>query len=53
MPDGRLKVLVQGLTRARVDEYIQTDPFQVAKITILGERETKEVTLEQEAMARG
>jgi len=52
MPDGRLKVLVQGLTRARVDEYIQTDPFQVAKITILSERETKEVTLEQEAMMR-
>jgi ATP-dependent Lon protease len=52
MPDGRLKVLVQGLTRARVDQYIQTEPYQVAKVTILGERDTKEVTLEQEAMMR-
>ena len=52
MPDGRLKVLVQGLTRARVEHFIQTDPFHIAKVAILGERETKEVTLEQEAMMR-
>ena len=52
MPDGRLKVLVQGLTRAKVESFIQTEPFHMAKVAILGERETKEVTLEQEAMMR-
>jgi ATP-dependent Lon protease len=27
MPDGRLKVLVQGLSRARVKNFIASDPF--------------------------
>jgi len=52
MPDGRLKVLVQGLSRAKVENFIQSDPYHVAKVEILSERETKEVTLEQEAMMR-
>jgi len=52
MPDGRLKVLVQGLTRARVEQFIQSDPFHMAKVEIVSERETKEITLEQEAMMR-
>ncbi|NDY56167.1 endopeptidase La [Desulfovibrio sulfodismutans] len=52
MPDGRLKVLVQGLTRARVTEFTSTDPFHLAKIEVLEERDVKEITLEQEAMMR-
>ena len=52
MPDGRLKVLVQGLTRAKVTEFSSTDPFLMAKVEVLGERDAKEVTLEQEAMMR-
>ena len=27
MPDGRLKVLVQGLTRARILDFVQHDPY--------------------------
>ncbi|MEA4856136.1 endopeptidase La [Solidesulfovibrio sp.] len=52
MPDGRLKVLVQGLTRARVKDFVSTDPFHLASIEVLPERDTKEITLEQEAMMR-
>jgi ATP-dependent Lon protease len=52
MPDGRLKVLVQGLTRARVTEFTSTDPFHLAKIEVLEERDVREITLEQEAMMR-
>ncbi len=52
MPDGRLKVLVQGLTRARVERFISSDPYNLAKVEILGERDAKEATLEQEAMMR-
>ncbi|GAB1428911.1 hypothetical protein MASR2M17_23460 [Aminivibrio sp.] len=29
MPDGRLKVLVQGLTRARIQEFVQHAPFDM------------------------
>jgi ATP-dependent Lon protease len=52
MPDGRLKVLVQGLTRARVTEFTQESPYQMAKIEVIEEKEVKEVTSEQEAMMR-
>ncbi|MDQ7831789.1 MAG: endopeptidase La [Desulfovibrionaceae bacterium] len=52
MPDGRLKVLVQGLTRARVTEFTSTEPFHLARIEVLEERDVKEITLEQEAMMR-
>jgi ATP-dependent Lon protease len=52
MPDGRLKVLVQGLTRARVETFISSEPYNLAKVEILAERDAKEITLEQEAMMR-
>ncbi len=52
MPDGRLKVLVQGLTRAKVTRYVSTDPFLLSKIEVVEEKDIKEVSLEQEAMMR-
>ena len=52
MPDGRLKVLVQGVSRARVLDFVSTTPFLTAKIEMIDELETKEMTLEQEAMMR-
>ncbi|MFZ5811984.1 MAG: endopeptidase La [Thermodesulfobacteriota bacterium] len=52
MPDGRLKVLVQGLTRAKVARYVSTEPFLLSKIEVVEEKDIKEVSLEQEAMMR-
>jgi ATP-dependent Lon protease len=52
MPDGRLKVLVQGLTRARVRRFTKTDPHLEAAVDILEESEAKEVGVGEEAMMR-
>jgi ATP-dependent Lon protease len=53
MPDGRLKVLVQGLTRARVTGFPAAEPFTEASIEIIEEQEVPEqLTAEQEAMVR-
>ncbi len=52
MPDGKLKVLVQGISRARVEEFLQTEPHMEARISLIEENEISELTLEQEAMMR-
>ncbi|MGA7613872.1 MAG: endopeptidase La [Thermoanaerobaculia bacterium] len=52
LPDGRIRILVQGLARARVDYFIQTAPFFKAKITRIEEPVVKERGLETEALIR-
>lgn len=52
LPDGRLKVLIQALSKARIDELTQTDPHFLAKITVLNDEETTEVDVEIEAQMR-
>jgi len=52
MPDGRLKVLVQGLSRARVKRFVSDEPFHLAEVTALTEAEPSELTPEQEALIR-
>lgn len=52
MPDGRLKVLVQGLSRARIKDYIQEDPHQVVEIEPIAEKEIKEIGSKEEAQMR-
>ena len=52
MPDGRLKVLVQGLSRARVKRFVTDDPFHLAEVEALSEVEGKDLTAEQEALIR-
>jgi ATP-dependent Lon protease len=53
LPDGRIRLLVQGLTRARVDSFLAEDPYLKAKITRLEERDSpKELPPEQEALVR-
>ncbi len=37
MPDGRVKVLVQGVSRAVVDDFVQLSPYLEAHITRLDE----------------
>ncbi len=50
LPDGTIRLLVQGLARFRVDEFTQTDPYLKAKITLIPE--TGNEGLETEALAR-
>lgn len=52
LPDGRVKILVQGLTKAAIDEYAQVTPTYMVKITKVKEPAVPEITLEMEALMR-
>ncbi len=52
MPDGRLKVLVQGVSRGRVQEYTATEPHLKARVEALREADHEELNLEQVALMR-
>src|SRR6266853_2339552 len=52
LPDGRIRILVQGLSRARIDYFIQTAPFFKAKISRDEATTSKEKGLETEALIR-
>jgi len=49
-PDGTIRLLVQGMARFRVDEFVQSDPYLRASISLLPE--IAESGIEVEALAR-
>jgi ATP-dependent Lon protease len=49
-PDGTIRLLVQGVARFRVNEYVQLEPYLKASVTVTPE--TVEDGLEVEALAR-
>ncbi len=52
LPDGRTRILVQGLTRIRVDHIGQTEPFLEANVSPIPTLPTPPSTDELEALAR-
>lgn len=52
LPDGRLKVLVQAMSKARVTEFVRTEPSYQVKVEEIEEPEAVEVTVEVEALMR-
>ncbi len=52
LPDGRVKILVQGLSKARVSEFTQHEPFFVAGISKVVEEKPAEASIENEALIR-
>ncbi|MEA2376053.1 MAG: ATP-dependent Lon protease, partial [Thermoleophilaceae bacterium] len=50
VPDGTLRILVQGAQRVRIKEFVATEPYLVAKIE--DEPDVVEETPELEALAR-
>ncbi len=52
LPDGRVKILVQGLSKVRALSFTQTVPFFIAKIDKLPEQKAEGVSLENEALLR-
>ncbi|HMK60965.1 MAG TPA: endopeptidase La [Dissulfurispiraceae bacterium] len=52
LPDGRVKILVQGLSKVRAHEFTQTDPFFIANIEKMPEQKAEGVSLENEALIR-
>ncbi len=52
LPDGRLKILVQGLAKAKITDFTQTDPYYVGEIEKIVDQQQSEMTLEVEALMR-
>ncbi|HLC17049.1 MAG TPA: endopeptidase La [Thermodesulfovibrionia bacterium] len=52
LPDGRIKVLVQGLAKAEVIDFFQSDPFYIAQVRTRQEVKVIELTVELEALMR-
>ncbi len=52
LPDGRVKILVQGLSKARALTYSQTEPFFKASIEKISDQKSPMLTIEDEAQIR-
>lgn len=52
LPDGRVKILVQGLTKARVLSFTQTEPMFMAAIERIPDQKIEEISIEIEALIR-
>lgn len=50
LPDGTVKVLIEGLSRASIEEFVRTDDYYEAKATAMAADDHDEV--EAEALAR-
>ncbi len=52
LPDGRIRILIQGLSRCRVDKVSGSGQYVVSNVTPIVEPMGTEVTLEVEALVR-
>ena len=52
LPDGRVKILVQGLSKAKALKYEQTEPFFKARIEKIEDQKLEKLTIEDEALVR-
>ncbi len=52
LPDGRVKILVQGLSKAKVKKFLRATPYMEAEITKIEDAKPATVTIEEEAQIR-
>jgi ATP-dependent Lon protease len=52
LPDGRIRILAQGLIRAKIETYEDDQGFVQAQVSVLHEPELKERSIENEALIR-
>ncbi|MGA7827605.1 MAG: endopeptidase La [Geobacteraceae bacterium] len=52
LPDGRVKILVQGLAKAKISEFVESKPFFSVRIDRIVEPVISEASLETEAFLR-
>jgi ATP-dependent Lon protease len=52
LPDGRLKVLVQAMSKARVTEFHRTEPSYQVSVEVVEDEECGDITVEVEALMR-
>src|SRR4030043_1824636 len=52
LPDGKVKILVQGLSKASIKDILQTTPYLLARVENIKDPFVTEITLETEALMR-
>ena len=52
LPDGRIRILAQGLSRAKVEKYDEENGYFTAQVAVVTEPEGAEKSLESEALVR-
>ena len=52
LPDNRIRILVQGVARAFIDEFLTGGPFLKARLNVPHEKIAEEKPLEKEALMR-
>ncbi len=52
LPDERIKILVQGIAKAKINKYIQTDPYYSVRIDKVPDTKPTATPLEAEAVMR-
>ena len=52
LPDGRAKLLVQGIAKAKIKEFIETEPCYTVRIEKIEEGQAREIDIEMEALMR-
>jgi ATP-dependent Lon protease len=52
LPDGRVKILVQGVAKGRLREFVARDPFFTVRVERIAEPRPGELPLETEALMR-
>ncbi len=52
LPDGRIRILAQGIARIRIGHIAESEPFLQARVETIPEAETPEPTLELQALIR-
>jgi ATP-dependent Lon protease len=52
LPDGRVRILAQGLIRARIESYEDEQGFVQAQVSVIHEPELTDKTIEAEALIR-
>jgi ATP-dependent Lon protease len=52
LPDGRIRILAQGLVRGKVESLREDKPFHTAKVQVLHDHEETEKPIEVEALVR-
>ncbi|MBU4344738.1 MAG: endopeptidase La [Proteobacteria bacterium] len=52
LPDGSVKALVQGISKARIVRYVKKKDLYLVKIETIAENPVKKISLEVEAMMR-
>ncbi len=52
LPDGKVKILVQGLVKAEIESFVQETPFFMVKVRRIYEQEEQKISIETEALIK-